>query len=38
METNVEANVQASALIFGTIESQRTGQPVDVQAYIKSHA
>jgi predicted dehydrogenase len=38
METNVEANVQASALIFGTIESQRTGQPIDVQAYIKSHA
>lgn len=38
METNVEANVQASALIFASIESQRTGMPVDVQAFIGQQA
>ncbi|MBI1773914.1 MAG: Gfo/Idh/MocA family oxidoreductase [Proteobacteria bacterium] len=37
METNVEANVEAAALIFGAIESQRTGQAVRIADYIKSH-
>ena len=37
METHVEANVQASALIFASIESQRTGAPIDVQAFIRQH-
>ena len=37
METHVEANVQASALIFAAIESQRTGMPIDVQAFIRQH-
>ena len=36
METRVEDNVQASALVFGAIESQRSGQPVKVQDYIAS--
>jgi predicted dehydrogenase len=31
METNVEANVQASALIFAGIESARTGQAIRVR-------
>ena len=34
METNVAANVQASALIFGSIESSRTKSLVKVQEYI----
>ena len=38
METHVEANIQASALIFGAIESQRTGAPIDVQDFIRKHA
>jgi predicted dehydrogenase len=38
METNVQANVQASALIFASIESQRTGKPIEVQAFIAKHA
>ncbi len=31
METNVEANLQSIALIFGAIESSKTGQSVKVQ-------
>jgi predicted dehydrogenase len=38
METNVDANIQASALIFGAIESQRTGAPVDLPEFIRKHA
>ena len=34
METQVEANVQASALVFGSIESSRTKSLVKVQDYI----
>ena len=36
METHVAANVQASALVFGAIHSQRTGSLVKVQDYIAS--
>ncbi len=36
METRVEDNVQASALVFAAIESQRTGMPVNVQEFIAS--
>lgn len=36
METNVANNVQASALIFAAIESQRTGKAIDVQDYVGS--
>ncbi|MFI5013080.1 MAG: Gfo/Idh/MocA family protein [Hyphomicrobiales bacterium] len=38
METHVEANVQASALIFAGIESKRTGQALRIVDYIRSHA
>ena len=38
METNVAANVQASALIFGSIESSRTKSLVKVQEYIAGFA
>ena len=38
METNVEANVQAAALIFAGIESKRTGQAIRIADYIRSHA
>ena len=31
METNVEANLQAVAMIFAAVESSRSGQPVRVQ-------
>jgi predicted dehydrogenase len=34
METQVEANVQASALVFGSIHSARTNSLVKVQDYI----
>lgn len=34
METHVEANLQACALVFGAIESQRTGSVVRVQDFI----
>lgn len=34
METHVAANVHASALVFGGIESQRRGQAIDIAAYI----
>ncbi len=36
METEVQANVQASALVFGSIESARTNSLVKVQDYIAS--
>jgi predicted dehydrogenase len=36
METHVEANLQAAALIFAGIESARSGQTVNVQDYIRS--
>ena len=35
METNVEDNLQSIALIFGAIESSRTGQPVKVQEMLE---
>ena len=34
METNVEDNLQSVALIFGAIESNRTGMPVKVQELL----
>lgn len=34
METRVEDNIQASALVFSAIESSRTGQPVAVQEFL----
>jgi predicted dehydrogenase len=34
METRVEENVQASALVFAAIESSRTGAPVRVQPLV----
>ena len=34
METQVEANLQSVALVFGAIESSRTGQPVQVQQLL----
>ena len=34
METNVQANVQASALVFGSIHSARTNTLIKVQDYI----
>lgn len=36
METEVQANVQASALVFGSIQSARTNALVKVQNYIAS--
>jgi predicted dehydrogenase len=36
VETQVSSNLQASALVFGAIESQRTGAPVKVQEFIRS--
>lgn len=38
METHVEANLHAAALIFAGIESARKGQTIDVQAYIRQHS
>jgi predicted dehydrogenase len=38
METVVAANVQASALVFGSIESARTNKLIQVQDYIASFA
>jgi hypothetical protein len=38
METHVEANVQASALVFGSIESSRSNSLIKVQEYIASFA
>jgi predicted dehydrogenase len=37
METQVEANLQASALIFAGIESQRTGAVLHLADYIRTH-
>jgi predicted dehydrogenase len=34
MATNVEANLQAVAMVFAGIESSRTGLPVNVQEYL----
>ena len=36
METIVEKNVQASALVFASIESARSGQAIEVQDYVRS--
>lgn len=35
METNIEDNLQSVALIFAAIESSRTGQPVQVQEFLR---
>lgn len=35
MPTNVDDNLQSVALIFSAIESNRTGQPVQVQAFLQ---
>ena len=35
METRVEDNIQAAALVFGAIESSRRGEPIDVQKYLR---
>ena len=35
METNVEDALQSAAVIFGAIESSRTGQSVKVQQLLK---
>jgi predicted dehydrogenase len=37
METNVAANVHASALVFASIESQRTGAAVRIEDFIARH-
>ena len=37
METRVEENVQASALVFAAIESSRSGAPVSVQSLVEAH-
>jgi predicted dehydrogenase len=38
METNVEDNLQSTAMIFGAIQSSQTGQPVKVQELLdRSH-
>ncbi|MFH1567455.1 MAG: Gfo/Idh/MocA family oxidoreductase [Gemmatimonadota bacterium] len=34
MATRVDANLQSVALVFGAIESSRTGQPVKVQEFL----
>ena len=34
--TNIEENMQCEALTFATIESMRTGKPVDVQQYLSA--
>jgi len=36
METAIECNLQAAALIFASIESSRSGKPIEVQDYIQS--
>lgn len=38
MPTNVAANVHASALVFGGIESQRRGDVVDIAEYIAANS
>jgi predicted dehydrogenase len=37
METSVEANLHAAALIFAGIESQRRGQAIRIADYVGSH-
>ena len=37
METNVEANLQASALVFAGIESRRTGAVIRIDDYLRDH-
>ena len=37
METHVEANVQASALVFGGIASARSGQAIRIRDFIREH-
>jgi hypothetical protein len=37
METRVQDNIQASALVFAAIESSRTGLPVQVQDFLQRH-
>ena len=37
METNVEANLHAAALIFAGIESQRQGAVMRIADYVGSH-
>jgi hypothetical protein len=34
METNVAANVHASALVFASIESQKTGATVSIDDFL----
>jgi predicted dehydrogenase len=34
---NLEDNIQCSALLFAAIESAHTGQPIDVQEYLRRH-
>jgi predicted dehydrogenase len=38
METNVAANVHASALVFASIESQRKGAAIDIGQFIRASA
>lgn len=35
--TRIEDNIQCAALLFAAIESADTGQPVDVQAFLRRH-
>ncbi len=35
--TEVQDNLQCTAMVFAAIESARTGLPVDVQAFLRSH-
>jgi predicted dehydrogenase len=35
METRVQDNIQAAALVFGSIESSRGGEAIDVQSYLR---
>ena len=36
LETEIQSNLQSSALVFGAIESKQKGAPVRVQDFIKS--
>jgi len=38
METRVEENVHTSAMVFAAIESQRTGLPVEMRAFVAREA
>jgi len=35
--TNLDDNIQCAALLFAAVESAHTGQPVDVQEYLRKH-